>query len=119
MYMTTSMSQLLQTLPCITTGHHSVLHPLPELVSEGIDTRFLNDSDDTDDDFKYNMCIHTHFHNIYTYLQMTEFNDISKTTWAIYVLETLCDMNSIALFNVLKGGLLDDDWTIDNNGNIF
>lgn len=102
------------TLPIL--GTHNIIEPVKKYMSDGNDSRFLND---TDDDFKYKICRYMYLHKAYTYLQMTEFNDISKATWALYVLETLCDMNSISIFNVLKGGLLGDEWSIDESGNLF
>ena len=123
MYKMPSSLQCIHRIPFILPelGKPAIMQePLINYMSDGNDSRFLNKDDDTSDKSSmYNICVHTHLHNIYTYLQMTEFNDISKTTWGLYVLEMLTGMNSMRGFDVFKGGLLGDGWDIDAQGNLF
>jgi hypothetical protein len=114
-----SSFQLIHRIPVVLPelGNHNVMQPLSKYMSDGNDSRFLNKDDDTYS--MYNMRLHRHFHNLYIYLQTTEFNDVSKATWALYVLEMLTGINSIRGFGVLQGGLLGDEWGIDVQGNLF
>lgn len=117
-----SSFQLIHRIPFLLPelGNHNVMQPLSKYMSDGNDSRFLNKDDDIcDKSSMYNICLHSHFHNLYIYLQTTEFNDVTKSTWALYVLEMLTGMNSMRGFDVLQGGLLGDEWDIDVQGNLF